>query len=880
MPRVLIGLGVILSAASATPAAAQAVASGAGPSPKEAHVWRVVGTAPQVDGRLDEPAWRSAEWFSDFVQKEPAEGAEPLQRTEVAFLYDDQALYVAARMAGVTPWDVPSPVGRRDQGGNAEHFIVILDPFLDRRTGYAFAITSGGVRADWYHPGDSEGQRDFGFDPVWQAGITRDSVGWTAEMRIPFSQLRFRHGGSQRWGLNINRWMPARNEDVYWVMIPKNETGFISRFGTLTGIEGVRPSRRLELMPYAASEARYTSAVDPRDPFEDGSRYRASAGLDLKMGLGPNLTLDAAVNPDFGQVEADPAEVNLSAFETFFPERRPFFTEGAALLRGNGPGYFYSRRIGAPPLGEATGDFLDQPQNSTILGASKATGRLGSGLSVGALAAVTDDEWTRTYDSTSGTRGRTRVAPLTGYGVARVQQEFGPATSTVGFMLAGVERDVADGSRLAAAYSRRAWSGGADWLLRFQGGKYELGGFAGFSHVAGDSARILALQTASQRYYQRPDQHYLTLDPSRRSLSGYTGGLWFAKNAGRHWLYNAQVGAESPGFELNDAGRLSASDDIDLFANLVYRETRPGALFHRWSARLNASANYDYGGERQGTFLSLGFSQTWKGYQGSGITAFYRPRFLSDNLTRGGPLMGAPAGWGGEIEFESGEAGNTRGDAAGRVEWDEFGGWSVGLEAGLSTRPTPRLQLALIPEWGSRVNPRQYLMESAGGGAATYGTRYLFGWIDQTTISTRLRLSYALGPDLTLEGYLESFAASGRYTRLGELRAARSRSLRRYGSDGTTISRQADRGYLVTDNAGADTVRVENPDFNVLSFRGNLVLRWEWRRGSTLFLVWQQNREAAGGLGTRARPGDLWDALKAGGQQFLALKISYWIPAS
>jgi len=851
-----------------------------GPSSKEATARRLRGEAPRVDGRLDDPAWADALWLRDFVQKDPVEGAEPEQLTEVAFFYDGEALYVGARLFGVKPWDVRAPVTRRDQTGNGEHLIVILDTYLDRRTGYAFLLSSGGVRSDWYHPSDNEGQRDSGFDPVWQAEVTRDSAGWYAEMRIPFSQLRFSHGGVQRWGLNINRWMPARNQDVYWVVVPKSETGFISRFGTLSGIEGIAPSRRLELLPYVAGDARFTNGIDPRDPFRDGSAWRGRAGLDLKMGLGPNLTLDATANPDFGQVEADPAEVNLSAFETFFAERRPFFIEGSSLLRGNGPGYFYSRRIGAAPRGDATGDFVDRPDNSTILGAAKVTGRLGSGLAIGGLAAVTNAENARVEDLAGGGVRRIPVAPLSGYLVTRAQQEFGASTSTIGLMLTGVERDVAPGSPLAAVYSRRAYSGGVDWTLRFQGGTYEFGGFAGFSYVAGDSARLVGLQTASQRYYQRPDQRYLHVDPRRRSMTGYSAASYFARNGGRHWLYSAQVSVESPGFELNDAGRLSGSDDIDLFGGLTYRETAPGVLFHRWSVRFNGSANYNYGGERQYTRFSLAFNQTWKGFQNSNVSIFYRPAYQSDLLTRGGPLMGAPRGWGGDWRFYSGEARTVQLTTDGALEWDAFGGWNAVARAGVSARPTPRMQLSLFPAYQRGVNTQQYLTALAGGSPATYGTRYLFATIEQTTLSAQLRINYALSPDLTLEGYVEPFAASGVYRGLGELPASRSTRLRRYGTDGTTIVRQSDGGYLITDRGGADSLSVPNPDFNVLSFRSNLVFRWEWRAGSTLFLVWQQNRGVSDQRGTRAVPGDLWDALRTRGEQFLAVKLSYWLGVS
>jgi uncharacterized protein DUF5916 len=848
-----------------------------GPLPaKEAGAVAIEGRPPAIDGRLDDSAWTTAHWISDFQDKEPVEGAEPSVRTEVAFLYDDDALYVGARLAEPANDPAPRPVTRRDQMSNAEHLVISLDTYHDRRTGVSFVVSSGGVRSDYFHPGDSEGNRDYGFDPVWQAKVSHQADGWTAEMRIPFSQLRFNRVTDQVWGLNINRWIPARNEDIYWVVIPKAETGFFSRFGTLNGIRGIRPARRLEITPYAAGDARYRQPP-AGDPFHGSSAYEGRAGADLKMGLGPNLTLDATVNPDFGQVEADPAVVNLTAFETFFPERRPFFLEGGDLLRGNGPGYFYSRRIGGAPRLTAAGTYTDAPDHSTIVGAAKLSGRLASGLSLGTLFALTDREVARTYDSVSGRFGRSPVAPLSGFGVVRAQQEFGSSASTVGVMLTGLERHLAPGSALAAVYNRRAYTGGADWILRWQGGAYEIGGFAGWSYVAGDTAAIAAAQTASQRYFQRPDQHYVGVDSTRTSLAGYTAALRFNKNAGTHWLYGVGGGVESPGFELNDMGRLQGADDLDAHANLRYRETRPGSLFHRWYLATSADANWNFGGTRTASRLGLSSFATFRNYWGTFVGLNWRPGELSDLLTRGGPLMRAPGSWEASADLFSSEASGTvfSGDVS--AGSDDAGGWDFFAGIGISLRPLPALALSFDPSWARSLGSRQYLGTFSGGSPATYGGRYVFGYIEQSTISARVRANYAITPDLTFEAYLEPFAASGRYRRIGELRAARSGTIRRYGTDGTTIARQPDRSYLVTDNGGADSLTIDNPDFNGLSFRSNLVLRWEWRRGSTFFLVWQQNRNGDGPAGRRARLGNLWDAFGAKGENFLAVKVTYWL---
>ena len=845
-------------------------------STKQAQARRLTTQAPTVDGSLDDDVWKTAPWFSDFVQKEPVEGGEPPERTEVGFLYDDDALYVGARMWRSPTGELPHPVTRRDQFSNAEQLIISLDTYHDHRTGFTFCISSGGVRSDYYHPGDAEDYRDYGFDPVWEARVTLDSIGWSAEMRIPFSQLRFNSRQEQVWGLNINRWMPGSNQDIYWVMIPKQESGYFSRIGQLVGIEGIRPSRRLEVLPYVAADARYTSNTDPADPFNDGSDYLGRAGADVKMGLGPNLTLDGTVNPDFGQVDADPAVVNLTAYEIFFPERRPFFTEGNNLLRGNGPGYYYSRRIGAPPHGDPGGDFVNAPDNTTIIGAAKITGRTAKGLSVGSLFAVTANEYADTFDTLGTVKGHSRVEPLTSYGVARVQQEFGASASTVGVTLTGVERDLGK-DILDSVLSRRAYSGGVDWNLRFQGGTYELSGYGGFSYVAGDSTRIADVQQASARYFQRPDATHVKFDPSRTSLTGYTAGLGFSKLGGKHWVYDLNASAESPEFELNDAGQLSAADDIDVDGSLRYREIQPGKLFHRYNVGVFGHVNWNYGGERQFTRFAVSSSQTWKGFQQTFLGAYLRPRYASDELTRGGPLMGSPMVWGTDLEFFSGEAGNFQWRVNGNLQGDEFDGNHLEIGAGVSFRPAPQWFLSLDPRYERSKEERQYLDTQPGGSAATFGQRYIFAALDQTTISAQLRLNYIITPNLSIEGYLEPFASSGAYTRLGELPEPQSTTLRRYGTDGTTIERFAPDSIVITDNGGADSLTLSDPDFNVLSFRSNLVLRWEWRPGSTLFLVWQQSRGSEVTSSHRVTIGDMWDSFGTEGDNFFALKITYWL---
>ena len=831
----------------------------------------------RIDGRLNDPAWRDARFISDFFQREPVEGAPATTRTEVAIVYDDDALYIGARMHSLGPDDVSALMTRRDNGGNAERIVFSIDSYRDRRTAYTFGITATGVRVDYYQPSDQEHSRDYSWDPVWQARAAIDSTGWTAELRIPFSQLRFTDREVQVWGININRWIPTRTEDDYWIVVPNSQTGWASRFGDLVGIQGIKPTRRLELLPYAAAGSRLTGRPVPANPFDNGTNFSSRAGGDLKMGLGPNLTLDATINPDFGQVEADPAEVNLSAVETFFTERRPFFTEGANLLQGGGDNYFYSRRIGAPPRGDATADFVDQPAAATILGAAKLSGRLSSGTSVGVLAAVTDGETARTYDTASAAFGAVPVAPVAGYGVVRLQQEFGPSQSTVGMILTGVRREVTAGSSLASVFTRSAYTGGVDWNLRFGGGQYEVGGAAGFSYIDGDTAVIAAVQQAPAHYFQRPDADYLRFDPTRTSLGGYTASVYAARNGGAHWLYSANLSAQSPGFELNDAGRIGTADDIDLSASVRYRETFPGRLFRNYSTGLRLNAGWDFGGIRQLNGVTLDGSATLLNYLGLNLGADFYPGSLSDNATRGGPLMSQPLSWGLNGGVSNNFSANTRWQA--RLAWgrDDLGGWQYRISGSVTARPAASIELSLAPGYARSVTARQYITQLAGGPAATYGNRYVFGTVGRSTISAQFRLSYAISPELTLELYAEPFSASGQYYRIGELARPRTSDLRLYGTGGSTITRDSSKAFTVTDGADQFTLA---PDFSVLSFRSNMVLRWEWRAGSTLFLVWQQNRSGSEDALARAGAGPFFRSLSAPGTNFLAVKVSYWLPVS
>jgi hypothetical protein len=826
---------------------AMAAQSTPGRERKQARAVRVADGAIRVDGRLEEDAWRAAIPLTDFVQREPDEGAPPSDRMDVRIAYDEAALYVGARMfSGAS---IQAPLGRRDEGEQAEHLLVSLDTYLDRRTAATFGVTATGVRIDHYYGSDDDWNDDETFNPVWVARTSVDGQGWTAELWIPFSQLRFNDRTPQIWGLNIKRWVPSRNEEVYWSPVTRTDERWASLFGDLHGIDGIRPRRRLELLPYIASDARMIGDRDPRDPFRGAADVKGRVGADVKIGLGPNLTLEATVNPDFGQVEADPAEVNLSAFETFFSERRPFFVEGANLLTGNVNNYFYSRRIGAAPPGRADGDYVDAPGTTTILGAAKLTGRLASGASIGILGAVTDEESARTF--TGRQFGRATVSPRTAFGVARLEQELGPAGSTVGLMATSVNRWLSAEDSLASLLTRNALTFSGDSVLRL--GDYEVQGYLGVTHVDGEPGAILRLQRSSARYFQRPDADYVRLDPTRTSMSGAKGGFAIERQNGRHWLWEVDASFETPDFETNDIGRLTAGDGRVYNAELEYRETEPSRWYRQYAVTLNHGQEWNFGGDRQNleTRTEVGF--IWPNFWQTEWTHTVQGRSQDMRLTRGGPSMEQPGGWRAGLSIEGSEASQTQGTMSLDYARSDDGGLALEVEAGVTMRPGPQWQLSVTPSYEREVATQQYVTTLGGGRPATYGSRYVFGHIDRSTYSTQVRLNYTFKPDLNLDFYGEPFAASGRFDSFGELAVA-----------GRRLLLPLDRGAM------------GDRDFNVRSFRSNLVLRWEWRAGSTLYLVWQQDREAEATLGRRASLGDMFGSLRAGGDNFLAVKASFW----
>lgn len=839
--------------------------------------------AIKLDGRLDEAAWNHATPASEFTQTEPREGERASERTEARFLYDDEALYIGVRMWD-SKGDVRRRLGRRDSHVEGSDWLyVMIDSHHDHLTAYQFSINPAGVKRD--ELANNSGRPDDSWDAVWDAATETNGEGWVAELRIPFSQLRFPDAAEQTWGVQVSRRTVRNQEVAVFSFTPKSERGGVARYGHLRGLQNLRTGKRIEALPYTVARADYAN-VDPADPFRNESERAIGAGLDLKYRLTSSLTLDGTANPDFGQVEQDPAVVNLSAFETSFMEKRPFFVEGADIFRfgdSGGPGegqarLFYSRRIGRTPQGSMPSgtQYSDRPDVSTILAAAKLSGRTANGWNLGFLQAVTDREHAA-YVLSDGTDGRAMVEPLTNFLVGRAQRNFRSGQSNVGVIATTVHRKL-ETSALEGLLRSSAYVGGLDFAHEFFNRSWSAVGQLAVSHVLGSEAALLRTQLSSSRYFQRPDAAYVDVDSSLTSLTGYVARFEVGKRAGLHWRGEASLSATSPLFEVNDAGFQTSVDRVNMGGNLTYVETRPGKTFRDFRISSNPNGEWNYGREFQGGRINVDLNGQLLSYWGGNINFSRSLPGYDDRLTRGGPSARDPGGYNVGWEFHSDNRKRVTLRSRGNYSWNEFGGWHRQLGGNVTLRPAENWSISLGPSLNSSRSAAQYLSSVADTLAlATFGQRYLFAPIRQNTLSMETRLSVNFAPELSLDVFAQPFVSSGDYGRPMQLRRPRVYEFDRYGQDVGTIT-HAEDGYTVDpDGDGpAGSFVVRDRDFNTRSLRGNAVLRWEWRPGSTLFLVWQQRRSGQMDVGTFNLNRDLSGMFAAKPENVFLVKVSYW----
>lgn len=820
--------------------------------------------AVAVDGALDDPTWASACFIDDFEQKQPY-GVRPSRRVTAAVAIDRDTLYIAARMWSAGADDIDDALTQRDDTQGAERFIVSIDPSHTRRLAYSFAVTAAGVRADWIHTDDTEGARDSTWDPVWRARTQKVADGWTAELAMPLSQLRLPATPQASWGINFNWYVPRRNEDVFWRAVPPDRTAWASWFGELTELPRIERGLGFELLPYAAS--RLTIDESPADALSHRTSIGVDAGIDAKFRPLPGLTVAATINPDFGQVDVDPAFVNLTAFEIQLPERRPFFIENAPLFAHAGGNYFYSRRIGGLPRTLPTADELDLPTEVRILGAVAAGGFVADRTQIAMLGALTGPADADAL--VGGTVQRLGIAPLTGWAAARVEHQIG--ASVLGATATAVERDLDDlgGSPLARLLPHTALVAGGDARLRTADGTYEAFLFGGASSVAGAPEAITLIEESSAHYFQRPDARHLHLDTTARRLIGWHAGAVGTKRAGL-WQGTALVDLESPGFELNDLGVLQSADDIDVSADVRRTVTTPGERVFAWDVGGGASTSWNFGGLHKPIDLRAAGNVTSAAFNSASIAFDVTTPGGSDDLTRGGPAT--QTDWVESVKLAAstprGRAQQLSGTVTGQLSPTLPQG--VVASASLTSRLTPALRLDVTPQLTWLDSQRQYVatVTDAGGGEGTFGARYLFGQLRRKEAAVELRATWSLSPELVVTLYAQPFVSAGRYRRIGELAAAGSREVRWYAA-----TRNAGAMRQIVDDAAMFSI--DEPDFTISSLRSTAVLRWEITPGSTLFVVWQQSRQ---GTDTRSQPlrAAAPDVLTAPGVHSLAIKLSYW----
>jgi hypothetical protein len=877
--------------AFAVPARAQRSSSatdGERPVRPSATAVDVQGAAPRVDGRLDDPAWQGATVISGFRQSEPNDGADPTERTEVRVVYDRDALYVGARLYDSEPDAITRRLARRDAEVPSDQFWVAIDSYHDRRTAFQFGVNPAGVRVDEISANDDQ-DGDRSWDPVWKVATSVDSAGWVAELRIPFSQLRFASGDVQTWGINFFRLVFRKSEWSVWSWAPNTEQGFASLFGRLDGLRNVPAPRNLEALPYAVAQTDFAQGADPNDPFNDGSVQRWSAGMDLKYGLSSELTLNATVNPDFGQVEVDPAVVNLTAFETFYEERRPFFVEGANMLQfgaGSGgfvfgaPQLFYSRRIGRAPSRPAVqpDGYVRNPTATSILGAAKLSGQTG-GWSIGLMDALTAPEYAR-VQLADGTRESRLVEPRANYGVVSLRREFRGGRTGIGAMATGVQRALSDSTFSFLRSS--AYSGGMDFYHRFAGNQWVLNGSVSTTRIAGDPDAMVAAQRSSARYYQRPDQSYVSVDSTATNLTGYATSFQVGKVSG-NWIYGTDFYAYSPGFEVNDAGYQAQADEIFHGVRVTRRWLDPGRTFRNFSITTTWAQTWNFGGTNDGRVAYGRVGGQLLNYWSFSVEGSYNFKTLSDNLTRGGPLMERPSVWSSTLTVSSDGRKPVSAAVAGQYAHNAYGGWGAVGAASITLRPTNAIQITFSPSYRQTHAMSQYVTQRRDTLAtATYGGRYLFSELVQHTIDATMRIDAAVTPDLSIQWYVQPFASAGDYLGFKELAAPKTFQFLHYGTDGaSTLAFDGDQNLYVADPDGpdgaAEPIVFRNPDFRVRSLRSNLVVRWEYIPGSTLFFVWNHGRFAFESNPTFHLFDQLADTFADPMTNTFVVKVNYWL---
>jgi len=774
---------------------------------KVLHALRITGDPPRIDGLLNDEVWTAAETTGDLVQWDPDNMQPMTERTFVQVAYDNRFIYVAVRCDDRTPDLIAAGLGRRDEPPPTDGIGIGFDPRHDHLTGYVFNTNPSAVQQDFYFYDDENADRDF--NAVWEVRTSINASGWTAEFRIPFSQMRFPSSpeAGQVWGFGVRRNIRRRGEAGQWTSKPRGERGEVSRWGHLLFDSAIQPPRRIEWLPYALSGATHDSS--------GATSATARAGLDARVGLGTGATLSATVNPDFAQVEQDPAVLNLTVFETFFPEKRTFFLEDSRTFV---PPYglfqlFHSRRIGDAPDRvpiDADDTLIDRPDQTTIIGAAKVTGK-GSGWTYGALTALTDRAHAKVLSSDHVEEERV-IEPLTSFNVARIQRDIRQGTSNIG----------AIGTATVRQGDTNAYTGGVDYNLRWDRNRVNWNG-----HWVGT--------------------HTLVGDALRSGGGGVTNFNFSRKHGG----FFTHFDHFSRSFRVDDLGFFrSRPDRSELDGGFRVEQPDPWKMFRSISGFL--SAGQAWNGEPMVFSQWVNPDVEMQFLNFSNLEVGFQRNFqvLDDLDTRGGPPIVIPANTQLFAFYNTDTRKPWRFSFSTSSMRDEVGGWMVRVGPGLTLQPSGRLQAAISTNLTAAKDSAQWIRNEDVDGDGI--TDYIYGTLNRRIIDVTFRSTYAIERDLTLQVYLQPFVAVGDYFDTRKLAKPRS-----YQFEPVTLA--------------------DNPDFNSKSLRGNVVLRWEYIRGSTLYVAWNLSTldQTRAGIFNPLR--DLGDTFRGGGTHALLVKVSYWL---
>jgi hypothetical protein len=773
---------------------------------KVVRAFRIAGVAPRIDGALNDEVWQLAGNVDDFVQWEPDNMTPLSERTVVQVAYDDRQLYVAVHCYERDPSGITAGLGRRDTRPSTDWIEVGFDPQHDHLTAYVYEANPSGVQGDFEYFDDTRVNRDY--DAVWDVRTQMTSEGWTAEFRIPFSQMRFvvPPDGDATWGFTVRRTIYRRGEFGEWTGRPRGAQGEVSRWGHMVFSDRLVPPRRVELMPFAFARQ--------EDSTNASAEHAVNGGLDVRLGLGTSATLSATINPDFAQVEQDPAVLNLTVFETFFPEKRPFFLEDSRIFIPPRRQFrlFHSRRIGQRPERFALkpGDrLIERPEQTTILGAAKVTGKA-SHWTYGTLTALTAREYAKV--DVGGTRANRLIEPLTSYNVARVQRDLGGSSNVGGVATAVVRERDAD-----------AITGGIDYNIRW--------------------ARNLFNWNGTWMGTRAP-----FADGTRNGFGGVTNLDYI----GKHVEVDSNVGHITPNFRITDLGFLTNSrvNKTDANVTFVLRQPDPWSVFRLLQSSVDVGRGWNLDNVVFDRYVTTAVNTQFKNFWAVDVRVRRDSRVLDDLDTRGGPPIVKPAATSLDVTASSDSRNPWHVTLGLNDVRDEMGGWDRSVEPEVRLQASDRLQVSLATSYRRAQTVAQWItnrdVDQDGRIDHVYG-RLRRGVVDVTA-----RATYGFSRDTTLEVFLQPFVASGDYTDIRRL--ARPSSF-----EFQPVTLPFD------------------PDFNRKSLRGNVVMRWEWARGSTLFFVWNISTLDLARPGVFTPVRDLGSAFGADGTHVFMVKMTYWL---